>query len=332
MSDLLTSEEISRAIDEVAVAALSNWDLQGAKLTLLNHSENWTYRVDPADGARPVILRVHRDRYHTYDGIRSELAWMRALQADAGVKTPQAIPGKNGADIQSIQHPTLSTPRHCVLFKFIDGIEPPQDNLIPAFRQLGEVTARCHNHAVTWQRPPYFQRLSWDFDHALGANPNWGSWRDGPDLDPSRTNLLQRTVDLIEKRLHAFGQDRERYGLIHADFRLANLLIYDGDVRVIDFDDCGIGWFLYDAATSVSFFEDRADVPDLLEAWKEGYRRQRKLTNADENELWTFVLFRRLLLFAWMGSHAETDLARTTGPGYSTGTCDLAEKYLSKYS
>ncbi len=37
--------------------------------------------------------------------------------------------------------------------------------------------------------------------------------------------------------------------------RLANLLI-DGDrVTLIDFDDCGFGWFMYDFAAAISFFE-----------------------------------------------------------------------------
>lgn len=332
MSGMLTTEQLLKAIDEVAAASLPRWGLDGAELTLINHSENWTYRVMPKNAARPVILRVHREGYHSVNGIRSELAWMRALQAEGSVKTPQAIPGKDGADIQSVAHPALSAPRHCVLFEFIDGIEPPQDNLMAPFRQLGEVTARCHNHSQNWQRPPYFERLAWDFEHSFGPNANWGSWRDGPDCTPDRTKLLQRAVDLMERRLAAFGQGAERYGLIHADFRLANLLLHDGDVRVIDFDDCGLGWFLYDAGTAVSFFEDRADVPDLMEAWKEGYRRVRTLPKEDEDELWTFILMRRMTLFAWMGSHAETDLARTEGPGYSTGTCELAERYLSQYS
>ena len=107
--------------------------------------------------------------------------------------------------------------------------------------------------------------------------------------------------------------------------------MHEGDVRVIDFDDCGFGWFLYDAATAVSFFEDRADVPDLMEAWKEGYRRRRELPQADEDELWTFIMMRRMTLFAWMGSHSETELARTEGPGYSVGTCELAERYLGSH-
>jgi Ser/Thr protein kinase RdoA (MazF antagonist) len=325
-------EETTSAIDALAAVALERWGLEGSELALINHSENWTYRVMPPDAARPVILRVHRDAYHTADGIRSELAWMRALQAEAGVKTPQAIPGLDGMDIQWVEHPMLGVSRNCVLFEFIDGMEPPQDNLIDPFRQLGEVTARCHNHSETWRRPDYFDRLCWDFEHSFGAKANWGRWEDGPDCTPDRARLLQRAVDLMQRRLERFGQDTQRYGLIHADFRLANLLVHEGDVRVIDFDDCGFGWFLYDAATAVSFFEDRADVPDLMEAWKEGYRRHRDLPSPDEDELWTFIMMRRMTLFAWMGSHSETDLARTEGPGYSTGTCELAERYLSRYS
>ncbi len=50
------------------------------------------------------------------------------------------------------------------------------------------------------------------------------------------------------------------------------------------------------AATAVSFFEDRADVPELMEAWKEGYRRVRALPKEDEDEMWTFILLRRMTL------------------------------------
>ncbi len=320
-----------RAIDELAMAALPRWGLEGAAATLINHSENWTYRVTPAGGGRPVILRIHRSDYHSTDGIRSELAWMRALQAEAAVKTPQAIRGMDGADIQFVETAQIPSGHNCVLFEFIDGAEPAQDELMAPFRQLGEVTARCHTHSRTWQRPPYFERLCWDFEHSFGASANWGQWREGPDCTPERARLLQRAVDLMERRLRLFGKGNDRYGLIHADFRLANLLVHEGDVRVIDFDDCGLGWFLYDAATAVSFFEDRADVPGLMEAWQEGYRRQRVLPKEDEDELWTFILMRRMTLFAWMGSHSETELARTEGPGYSTGTCELAERYLSQY-
>ena len=60
-------------IDELAAAALPRWGLGGAELLLINHSENWTYRVMPRGADVPVILRVHREGYHTREGILSEL-------------------------------------------------------------------------------------------------------------------------------------------------------------------------------------------------------------------------------------------------------------------
>jgi hypothetical protein len=41
-------------------------------------------------------------------------------------------------------------------------------------------------------------------------------------------------------------------------------------------------------------------------------------------------MFRRLLLLAWIGSHQGVDIAAELGAGYTRGTCDLAETYLSR--
>src|SRR5439155_16935214 len=145
--------------------------------------------------------------------------------------------------------------------------------------------------------------------------------------------LLGRLDAVLRRRLEAFGRGPERFGLVHADIRLANLLV-DGDhVRVIDFDDCGFSWFMYDFATTVSFIEDHPQVPELKEAWVEGYRSVAPLDPANEAELDTFVMLRRLLLVAWIGSHHEFDTeAAEFGGGFTSGSCTLAERYLSVYA
>ena len=73
-------------------------------------------------------------------------------------------------------------------------------------------------------------------------------------------------------------------------------------------------------------------MPSLIEAWKHGYRRVTPLALADEREIPTFVMLRRLLLVAWIGSHAETDLAQSMGVNYTEGTVGLCEDYLGKFS
>jgi Ser/Thr protein kinase RdoA (MazF antagonist) len=188
-----------------------------------------------------------------------------------------------------------------------------------------------HGHVKTWQRPAWFERHTWDFETALGSTPHWGRWRDGMGLTPEIEKVFADTVALIGRRLKKFGKGTDRFGLIHGDMRLANLLMDRGTVKVIDFDDSGFSWFLYDCATTVSFFEHRPEVPELLAAWVRGYRRVAALSAADEAEIPTFVMLRRLLLVAWIGSHSETDLAQSMGIDYTRGTVALCEKYLSTF-
>ena len=115
--------------------------------------------------------------------------------------------------------------------------------------------------------------------------------------------------------------------------RAANLLVPPepaGEVVLLDFDDCGWGWFLYDLGAALSFVEDSPRVPELVDAWVRGYRAEAALSAAEEAELDTFVLLRRLLLVAWLGSHPDADLARTLGAAFTAASCELAETYLTR--
>lgn len=299
-----------------------------SKIVLLNHSENTTYRIDDPKTGKRRVMRVHRTGYHTKAGIRSELLWMKALNDEAGLHTPQAIPGRDGDLIQLVDAPGMDEPRHVVLFEWVEGRTPDQTRLVKPFERLGEISARMHEHVSHWKRPAWFERLVWDEDTTIGKNVNWGHWEDGSAMTKDRLALLRALADALNERLKAFGKGPGRFDLIHADIRLANLLIYKGDPRVIDFDDSGFGWFLYDFGTATSFIEERPEIPDLIASWVKGYRRVRELTQADEAEIPTFVMLRRLMILGWIASHADTDLAKELGPEYTAGTCRLARTFL----
>jgi Ser/Thr protein kinase RdoA (MazF antagonist) len=329
----LSEAERIRHLGEVAARAVPYWGVSpAARLTLLNISENATYRVDDPGAAEPLTLRVHRTGYHTRDAVRSELAWMKALKEEAGVETPQAIPCREGEIIRTVATPALGEERFVVMFAFIEGQEPDADDLTGPFQRLGAIAARMHRHARGWQRPPYFERLVWDFERSVGRNGNWGDWRAALALDAARIAVLEEMADLIEQRLNRFGQGPDRFGLIHADLRLANLLVTDDDTRVIDFDDAGLGWFLYDLATAVSFMEERPDLDRLLQAWVQGYRIEAPLSAEEEGEIPTFLMLRRLASVAWIGSHPQTDLARELGEPFIEGSVRLARKYIERFN
>jgi Ser/Thr protein kinase RdoA (MazF antagonist) len=328
--DLSVGGDVLERVARCAEQALASYGCHPATtVRLLNVSENATYLVEDP-GAGPSVLRVHRLGYHTEAEIASELAWMDALRAEAGVRTPRVLPAADGRRIVTAVDAASGELRSCVRFEFLAGAEPADDSL-PHFAELGEITARMHKHARTWARPRGFTRFHWDYDTALGRRPRWGRWQDGIGVDHAESQVLGRLDATLRARLAAFGHGPGRYGLVHADTRLANLLVDDGSVSVIDFDDSGFSWYLYDAGTSVSFFEHEPHVPELVDAWLTGYRRVLGLPAEDEAEIWTFILFRRLLLVAWIGSHTAVDIARELGAGYTRDSCDLAEKYLTRF-
>ena len=196
---------------------------------------------------------------------------------------------------------------------------------------MGELAAKTHIHSISWPKPKNFERLIWDFSSVFGQNPTWGNWRDGPDITENQMKILEVAQRKIKSRLEDFGMGKERFGLIHADMRLANLLIDENGTRLIDFDDCGMGWFLYDFAAAVSFFEDDPRIPDLKKSWVRGYRKVRELSQYDEFEIDTFIMLRRFALLAWIGSHIEAPEAQALAPGFAQITADLANKYLEKF-
>src|SRR5580693_7110654 len=293
LHDLSGGGDVLDRVTRLAQRALAAYGCHpAAEVRLLNVSENATYLVEDPDAGRSV-LRVHRLVYHSDAEIASELTWMDALRAEAGVRTPRVIAATDGRRVVTVTDEAGGQQRSVVRFEFLPGTEPVDDS-VEHFAELGEITARMHRHARQWARPADFTRFVWGYDEAFGTGP-------------------------------------DRYGLIHADTRLANLLVDDGGrVSVIDFDDSGFGWYLYDVGTSVSFFEHEPQVPGLIDAWLTGYRREAELSAADEAEIWTFILFRRLLLVAWIGSHRAVDIAQQLGAGYTRDSCDLAEAYLSR--
>jgi Ser/Thr protein kinase RdoA (MazF antagonist) len=318
---------VTADMDALAAQALARYGLQGATAALCNVSENHTYKVEH-DG-RAYALRIHRPGYRTASQIASELDWVDALRDDGAIETPAAIRAPTGERVVD-----LGT-HNVVMFDWLPGVtpEPDGDDLVLGFTTLGAVSARMHAHTRAWEPPPGFDRPTWDYERCLGPRGHWGAWQDGLGMGPEEKQQLDRLDRTINRRLRAYGQSPDRFGLVHADIRLANLLVDGEQVRVIDFDDCGFSWFMYDFATTVSFMEDHPRVPELRDAWLAGYREVAPLDPEDEAELETFVMLRRLLLVAWIGSHHTfATEAAELGAGFTAGTCALAERYLSTHA
>jgi Ser/Thr protein kinase RdoA (MazF antagonist) len=314
---------------EVAELALAEYGLpEGSSLTLLNLSENATYAVEHAGTGTQTILRVHRQNYHLPHQIESELDWLDALRRDSDITVPTVLEAADGRRVVTID--SGGTQRHVVHFAMVAGAEPDEETVtVDDFHTLGQITAALHEHSHVWRRPTSFSRFAWDWQHSLGPEARWGRWQDAAGVGGAEHRILDRAQQLLRSRLEDYGSGPERFGLVHADLRLANLLVDGPTITVIDFDDCGFGWFFYDFGTAVSFIEDDPALPEWQDSWVTGYRSRRPIAPADEDILSSFVLLRRLMLLAWMGTHSHSKESQAKAITYAEGSCTLAERYLS---
>jgi Ser/Thr protein kinase RdoA (MazF antagonist) len=314
--------------ESYARAALPAYGLdRDVPLRLLSLSENATYLVADSD---PLVLRVHRPGYHSLQAIRSELSWMASLRAQTPVMTPELIRARDGSDVvtAAVGDNTL----HVDAVTFIAGCTAEEDPDAVGFDELGRLTAVMHDHVQSWPAPEYFTRFRWDVDATLGPSARWGNWRRAPGLTAPDTDVIERAAAEVGRRLTEFGCGPDRFGLVHADLRMANLMVDPTDpaspITVIDFDDCGWSWYLFDLAAVVSFLEDTPTAEVMIADWLRGYLAVRNIPADHLEMIPTLVMLRRLMLTAWVASHADADAAIAFTEGYATGTARLAQRYL----
>ena len=125
-----------------------------------------------------------------------------------------------------------------------------------------------------------------------------------------------------------FGKGPDRYGLIHADFLPENLLRHGDELCLIDFDDAGWGWHLFDVATTVFFDVGEPHFDAVLASLLEGYREHRPLPDAHLDHLPLFIVLRGLTYLGWAHTRSETETAQLMAPFVAPGVDDLVRDYL----
>jgi len=305
-----------RVLAEKAVRA---YDLGPARLTLIQHEENTTYLVTAAKDR--FVLRIHRPPLRTAQTVSSELRWLQALAEGTSLAIPQPVPTADGALLVQASGPGLTGSRICVLFRWLPG-RFLEVGLTPQhLRQVGRLAAHLQEHARAWSAPSDFRRprlglITEGVRAGEAAGVLERQAREEPTLiaDPDRACVELETVvgpqgvrpvrELLDRVLShraALGTGPAVYGLQHGDLHQENYLFHHGTIGVIDFDDCGFGWYIDDLAVTASEIQGRPDTAELLDALIDGYGAP-----VDRPALELHIAFRYLQIAVWKLSLRST--------------------------
>jgi Ser/Thr protein kinase RdoA (MazF antagonist) len=249
------------------------------------------------------------------------------------------LPTRDGGLFQVVSHPGIPEPRQIDLFAWIDGqplgsvetgLEGDAEALAQTFQTIGVLAARLHNQAARWQPPAGFTRHAWDTEGLVGERPLWGRFWELEALSESERTLLVRARDRVREELSALPRSPRSYGLIHADFAPENLIVDGSRVRLIDFDDAGYGWHLFEIATTLYFHIGQPYFATIERAMLAGYRSTRELNSADEALLPLFYTARGFTYLGWVHTRRETETARELTPMLIELACGVTRRYLGE--
>jgi Ser/Thr protein kinase RdoA (MazF antagonist) len=304
----------------LGVHALDAYPVAHPRLRFVTHGENTTFQVMARTDGGAVeryLLRVHRPARHgrfidSTAAIRSELRWLTALRAQTDLLVPQPLSTRDGELTTAASAPGVPQPRICSVLRWMDGRRYTDSPRPVHLHRLGGAMARLHNHADTWPRPDDFVRIRWDWETFFGDTMQYGGINAAQVWDLLPDDLrgsFERVAARARRVMTRLGDGPDAVGLIHADLHLDNALFAGGDVRLIDFDDCGVGYRLYDVAVALWELRHRADYEAFRTALVAGYTAHRSLSAEHLAYLDTFIAVREVAFGLWFVGTAQVNPA-----------------------
>lgn len=270
----------------------------GREITLLKEQPNATFRVGGREAE--MLLRLHPQGGRQYDELLAEMAWLEHLSRSMLVQTPR--PGKTGMVIRLPE--VCSRWAYATALGWIEGeILPSAQRCADHYRQLGRLLGKLHTLAEEWPDAGRLARSRLDSQAFVRSLEGAAlSEAEGKEI----ACLLGRVAE-VEKQLE---QQPGQRGLIHGDPSFGNVIFHGSRLALIDFDDCGHGFFAYDLAVVLAGAWGREDYAVCREQLLHGYAEARPLAEAAAASLPLFMAQRAVSLVLWATGRPARDRDR----------------------
>lgn len=289
-------------VEQQAAEAATYWNAK--VIRLIRNRENAVFEVALPQGR--AALRLHRQGYQDDAAIRSELWWCAALAAK-GVAVPAALASGDGALLVR-----LSNGRNASLIDWVEGaplgeagqpFSQPFDQVLYQHQMLGRLLAKFHAATDRLNMPGDFIRPRWDIEGLVGETPFWGRFWEHPAATAAQSETLRQARGFLRERLTEHSKIGD-FGLIHADVLRENVLVNESSLSLIDFDDSGFGFRLYDLGTVLSQNLYEPGYLQIRDALIAGYAESRA---ASVEMVETFTLARTCASVGWAAPRLAPD-------------------------
>ena len=268
------------------VKALKVYDLPNASAELLRCYDNSVYKIEVE--TRIYALRICSPKTARKQ-LRAEVAWLSALREDKSLLVPKPVPNKQGDLISYLADRTV------VMFEWLPG-EPVSQTMSPEVaRQIGQMMATLHLHASNYSSDR--QTVCYDSSYFFGSN-SWWQTKARERLADNYQKLVP-AIEKVENLMSEMEKSPEQFGMIHSDLHFSNIICDGEKYAIIDFGDCGMGYYAMDITVTEAEFKDYDNAEQLITAFRDGYQNKRGCFPSSE-KLEPFGVVGSLLWLEWV--------------------------------
>ncbi|MBX3096149.1 MAG: phosphotransferase [Fimbriimonadaceae bacterium] len=308
--DQLSDRQQSLAMRRVAECALPEFGLEGARLELVMHAFNTTFRARHSSGDYAIRINVNSSRVASQ--VAGEVAWVESLFQEGHVLVPEPRRTLCGSAFALLESSYFDQPRPVVCFGWVNGrtvVRRPSANLA---YQMGATMAALHHQAMDFILPDGASRP------VLKSVLEGEIWLlDEPIFNDSRARA-EAALDRVKKS--------EPPRLTHFDLHFRNVRQCGNRLAVFDFDDSVFSWPLVDAAQSMFYIRRAPNAASLETAFWNGLGSNPSTFGASQKDFEDLVMGRAILLANELLKNKTANIA-----AYAGRYIKLVRRWLVEY-
>ena len=296
-TDLFLSLTPERVLDAVEAAGLRCTGL----CYTLNSFENRVYEVELTDASR-VVAKFYRPGRWTADQILEEHGLIAEL-CEAEIPACPVRPFPDGSTLKRQQN---------IYYSLADrrGGRAPDELDADTITRLGRLIGRLHNVAASRSAA---HRWSLSADHFIRSHLGWFEQH---EVLPAR--LRDRYMDLAGDLAEIVDQRMEGVAVhrLHGDLHLGNLLLREGMLHVLDFDDMVTGPAVQDIWLALPGRDEYA--LRLRDRLLEGYEEFRTFDHGTLRLVEPLRAMRMVHFSGWLARRWHDPIFEVTWPHFGT--------------
>ncbi|MFH0880947.1 MAG: phosphotransferase [Lentisphaerota bacterium] len=277
---------------------LENYPVVVVQHEHLRTSENVVVKLLSETG-QPYALRIRKIMGSYHEQILSELICLRDLREYSGADIPAPIATRSGQLFCVIN--VEGGAYMCVLFSWVAGVHvSAREITLSQMGAMARAVSLLHNFSSGYRPPAGFVRPVYDEQWFFGSS----SWSTSGDfvsrLHPGEAAYLRTVNDAVRERLRAYPRNEASFGLIHYDLHVGNFLFHEDRANMIDFDECGFGYYLFDVAHILFEFIDDSRYNAFRKVVTEQYAAARSVEPVPDGSLDLFLALQGIAYMNWL--------------------------------